>query len=318
MPDDKPGEDIKEQPPKQIQSVQAVNPPVPPDNPNTPDAKPISAQQVHAEVKIIEDRVKQAEKWMIGLTGAIAFFGLCQVVAGFLQWKAMSGQLTEMRGSSVDTHTLAEAARKQADKAETISDSIRQAVEALKVSNSQARQSLEKTLAQSKTALDTTITASHLDQRAWVGLTDFLSVNPLLSADGMKFSVEGVKLTIRNSGKTPAIHLSISVLETGRPFSDPIKDFDEINQENRFLIVQESTLPRGQALAPGVDLKYPLGGIFQPARDDQGRNITQYILVKITYNDIFTGTQQHTTKFCLMSLRPNLDYRPCPKGNSMD
>jgi hypothetical protein len=168
-------------------------------------------------------------------------------------------------------------------------------------------------------ALDATIAASRLDQRAWIGLADFITVNPLLSAEGMKFSVDGVKLTIRNSGKTPGIHLSIVILETGRVFSDPVRDFDEINEINPGIrIVEEGAFPRGQVLAPGVDLKYPLGGIFQPARDDRGRNITQYILGKITYNDIFEGTRQRTTKFCLMSLRPNIEYRPCPKGNSMD
>ena len=59
----------------------------------------------------IEDRIRGAEKWMIWLTAAIAFFGLCAVVVGVLQWNAMKGQLTEMRSGGIDTHTLAETSK---------------------------------------------------------------------------------------------------------------------------------------------------------------------------------------------------------------
>ncbi len=59
---------------------------------------------------------------MIWLTGAIAFFGLCSVVAAFLQWSAMNGQLNEMKSGGADTHTLAAAAKEAAD---TASDSFK-------------------------------------------------------------------------------------------------------------------------------------------------------------------------------------------------
>jgi len=46
---------------------------------------------------------------MICLTGAMAFFSLCSIVVGTLQWSSMRGQLKEMRSGSADTHALAEA-----------------------------------------------------------------------------------------------------------------------------------------------------------------------------------------------------------------
>lgn len=44
---------------------------------------------------------------------------------------------------------------------------------------------------------------------------------------------------------------------------------------------------------------------------------TLYILGKFTYNDIFTGTERHSTKFCLMRRTGN-SVTICPEGNWMD
>ena len=66
------------------------------------------------EVKDIDDRVKKGERWMIGLTSAIALSALCSVVVGGLQWSTMMGQLSEMKSGGSDTHNLAVAAGNQA------------------------------------------------------------------------------------------------------------------------------------------------------------------------------------------------------------
>ena len=50
---------------------------------------------------------------------AIAFFALCAVIVGLLQWSAMSGQLGEMKSSGKDTRDLAEAAKTSADAAKS-------------------------------------------------------------------------------------------------------------------------------------------------------------------------------------------------------
>jgi hypothetical protein len=101
---------------------------------------------------------------MIGLTGAIAFFGLCQVIVGIFQWNAMSGQLNEMRGSGNQTERLvilnqgqliqnaklADAAKTQAEKSETISDNVKRAADQMERSANQAEVAAKQSAAQSK------------------------------------------------------------------------------------------------------------------------------------------------------------------------
>ena|SRR5437867_363388 len=74
------------------------------------DTTEVRQGDVCAEIQGLETRIKKAEWWMVWLTAAIAFFGLCAVIVGVLQWSAMRGQLGEMKSSGVDTHALAEAA----------------------------------------------------------------------------------------------------------------------------------------------------------------------------------------------------------------
>jgi hypothetical protein len=93
----------------------------PPDKSADPGATPPAIPQLNqaaakkTDVQKLEDRIQGAELWMIRLTAAIAFFALCGVIVSVLQWCAMRGQLTEMRRGGVDTHTLALAAKDQAD-----------------------------------------------------------------------------------------------------------------------------------------------------------------------------------------------------------
>jgi hypothetical protein len=61
-------------------------------------------------------------------------------IAAIFQFIAMSGQLTEIKKGGADTHDLAVAAKKQAEKADTISTSITQAVEQLTASATAARE----------------------------------------------------------------------------------------------------------------------------------------------------------------------------------
>lgn len=81
-----------------------------------------------SELAALEDRIQKAELWMIWLTAAIAFFGLCSVVVGLLQWNAMKGQLKEMHDSGIDTHTAAEAAKTQTDITKKVTESNNEAV----------------------------------------------------------------------------------------------------------------------------------------------------------------------------------------------
>ena len=79
-----------------------------------------------------------------------------------------------MRSGGQDTHDLAIAAGKQADKMKDMSDAadkIRQAAEGMVTQEQRIADNAQKSLdagnKQSKAALDFTIAASRLDQRAW-------------------------------------------------------------------------------------------------------------------------------------------------------
>ena len=97
MPDDSPGDSIGQQPINESSNVESINSPLPPNDPPGPAAEGISREEIQSEVKNIEDRVKRAEKWMIGLTGAIVISAFCSIGVGLLQWDAMKRQLNVMR-----------------------------------------------------------------------------------------------------------------------------------------------------------------------------------------------------------------------------
>jgi len=97
MPDDGPGENVKQDPAQQPSEIKLINPPAPPNNQTTQDTKTISQQGMASEIHGLEDRIRGAEKWMIGLTGGIVLLTAGIVIVGVLQWNAMLGQLDEMR-----------------------------------------------------------------------------------------------------------------------------------------------------------------------------------------------------------------------------
>jgi hypothetical protein len=96
-------------------SIFLATAPVPPNNPAPNATQSIREKSQQAQISGLEDRIRSGERWMIYLTAAIALFGLCSVGIGILQWRAMKGQLKEMRDGSMDTHTLAQAAKDQAE-----------------------------------------------------------------------------------------------------------------------------------------------------------------------------------------------------------
>jgi hypothetical protein len=56
---------------------------------------------------------------------------------------------------------------------------------------------------------------------------------------------------------------------------------------------------------------------FSPGGPSINEPLTIYLLGKITYSDVFIGTPQHSTKFCLMRTSGN-SFGICPEGNWMD
>ncbi|HXC43819.1 MAG TPA: hypothetical protein VNY51_09910 [Candidatus Dormibacteraeota bacterium] len=116
-------------------------------------------------------------------------------------------QLYEIHSGAKDTHDLAVAAGKQADKMKDMSDAadkIRQAAEGMVTQEQRvadnAKNALDASNRQSKAVLDAGIANSRLDQRPWVSVSEFaLSSEP----DTQQPFSEDVLL--QNTGKTPAL-----------------------------------------------------------------------------------------------------------------
>jgi len=85
------------------------------------------------------------------------------------------------------------------DSGKSLSKALVQNKEAFDTSLSQAKKSLDASAAQSKAVLDANIAASHLDQRAWLGVRG-IQVVQFEQGKSLKINVE-----FFNSGKSPAL-----------------------------------------------------------------------------------------------------------------
>lgn len=185
-------------------------------NPLSGDAEAESSDATQGEISSLKDRVRGAEKWMIWLTGAIAFFALGSVVVGFLQWSAI-------KSGSTDTHTLAESAQKQAAKMGDMSDAaknIQQAANGMVAEDKRladdSHVSLESTASQNRTALNSSVEEFRLEHRAWVSLAEVIFAR--IAPDGNIGSVPInqlkvgdkalVNISFKNTGTTPAFNVS--------------------------------------------------------------------------------------------------------------
>ncbi|MGD0921998.1 MAG: hypothetical protein ABSA70_09575 [Terriglobia bacterium] len=194
-----------------------------------------------------------------------------------------------------------------------------------------------------------------LDQRAWVGLVHTETMGGKQSEDRSTFSYDYVRVSFRNSGKTPALNVSVQRIMTGGKAGimiggkpEKIPDFDEevmaterFHQQMTAELIRENPKdaeqirkarrgvsptgvlsalsPAGRAIAPTAELVFDWHALGPGSLRDSKTGVptTTYLLGKVTYNDIFPGTKRHTTKFCLMWHETG--FIMCPGGgNWMD
>jgi len=105
--------------------------------------------------------------------------------------------LVEIHSGSRDTHVLAEAAKRQATKMDTIATSA-----------GEISTTLQSTFGQSQRALNETIAMGRNDQRAWLSTP---AIAGGITKDGKSFSFA---IPIENTGKTPALDVSSKVVLT--------------------------------------------------------------------------------------------------------
>jgi len=246
-------------------------------------------------------------KLIVYLTGAIAIATLFYSI--FAGW-----QLYEIHVGSKDTHALAEAAKKQAEKAETISASLERAVKAMETSNLQAKESLEKTLSQSKRGLDATIAASRLEQRAWVGINNIRFQEAMQASKPIR-----VTASLINSGRTVArdmkvtivVHPSVGPLDINEYMKHPE---ESINGPQKF-----GLKPSLANLFPSQTMELTGSSGIPDAEAIEAINRGVRLLYAfgyVVYKDVFG--RPHTTRFCGVFMPEEKQFGACDAYSSAD
>jgi hypothetical protein len=240
------------------------------------------------------------EKLSLAINAILAVIAIGALIVYNGQLSVMRGQLEQMRGGSTQTDRMIE-------KADNIAGSIGHMVTDNKAALKENRDTIQKTLAenrdalskalgqndkamaatirQGRDALNASIEASRLDQRAWVGVGEMRVVNNMVSGEQLHITV-----TMKNTGKTPALNLRVS----GR-----------LKFRSRLSLPSDAAISGEQetTLAPGVgDWVWNLRWSKLLTEGDiaslnSGRfELTVYGAV--TYRDIFPGTPGRETGFC--------------------
>lgn len=158
-----------------------------------------------------------------------------------------------------------------------------------------------------------------VDQRAWVGLQSFQGSGELTSD---QLRTGQITMLLKNTGKTPALKMTIAFIRVNRKWVDPIPDYDSVlgsvGQTGENIVVASPSQVGGIVLAP--DATYPfIAGAYNVPRKTGTFNTEIYYVYKITYQDVFGNMR--TTKLCLKTKRsPNdvVAIELCPENNWMD
>jgi|HubBroStandDraft_4_1064222.scaffolds.fasta_scaffold191614_1 hypothetical protein len=278
----------------------------PPEAPEVKSIEPIPAPQskpaTEADLQEVEKQMNGFERSTLRWTRASFFIVLATAFFIGLQW-------LEMHSGGQDTHDLAVAAGKQAEKMKDMSDAadkIRLAAEGMAAQEQRIADNAEKALnassKQSGTALAATIRQFRDDQRAWVGLGVF-TIEHFDNKEAFR-----LQLPWANSGKTPAIdtQVAISYAITDTYMKGPPEDY-------RFVFTAASAIP------PQGTYATTMTNLAAPLEYDAIVNGTKrfYVMGRFQYHDIYSRPA-HTTSFCLVYSAISKTLIFCEQGNTMD
>jgi hypothetical protein len=229
----------------------------------------------------------------------------------------------------IDTHALAKAsedtaiaAQKNADAAHSFAqsaDKIREetahAVTELRRAANDSEDSLKENSRNAQNALNVSIEASKLDERAWFGISDFDVVQYDPSDPKKPFRIQ---IFFRNSGKTPArqIHM-LGIFNIYNSIVDGPTDADWnifmsfFNQNKERYVAA----PNASRKSIQSDSSNHIVTQSYPSIKDHASFV--YYYGQATYIDV--DNRPHTTKFCLLLAEPEMkQLAHCGKGNDMD
>ncbi len=190
--------------------------PPPPNGQTSADANAETEEMQGSKIDSLRESIRGAERWMIWLTGALAFLALCSVVVGFLQWHSMRGQLAEMKSASADTHQLAESAKAQAEASKAVAESAKTQTESAKMTAESARDAAKI----ASNTLKRNTESFQLSMRPYLTVTEARFRQPLKSTERTQ-----IECTLRDVGKLPAsnAHAVAAVIwhDNSKPFRFP-------------------------------------------------------------------------------------------------
>jgi hypothetical protein len=280
-------------------------PPDPPDNGESADGS--------------EDRPNKPRKpWyrrqLRRLAHPITILTFVMVLINYWQYRVTSGQLREMRDDSQQTTRLLNQNRRQvlalmksANATEASAGHAKSNAEAAQAMVINNRKSLGATLAQGKTALDASIAASRLDQRAWLTVTMIE-----MSSEPEAKNTITISYWITNHGKTPAIDKrSQQRTLVGNGHEPPWVDFPPQIEPAPRNIVPPGPFP-GRTVSDPIDVSPQFVALY---RSNKARLYFQGI---IPYKDIFNI--EHWTTVCAYHTygTPLNEFRSCRTGNDID
>jgi hypothetical protein len=280
---------------------------------------------------------------MIWLTAAIAFFALCSVCVGLLQYfggsrqtqklidaanqqaVAAQGFATTAGNIHTDLNNAISAAQTElgdnktaiqgalTDNRNELSKVLAQNRQSLKDAENASATQAQASNQQSAITLNATIANTQLDQRAWVGVLGMDGTAPVNKSGEM---VPQVEIVLKNTGKTPAIEMAGEMSYSIIPWTSPIPDF-ATEQSSGQTIIQKGEVLAPEAMRQVWLLPPNFMGMNDPAKDRPQPAIL-YILGKFTYSDIFSGTPEHSTEVCVEWRGGNNPPQICPSSNKMN
>ncbi len=281
-----------------LNSLPEMQRPEPLNSPKT--TQPNAANEFQDVKKELSGYERSTLRWTIVIVAVNAL--TCLFIG--LQWH-------EIKSGSSDTHTLAEQAKKQADKMSNMSDAadkIRAAAENMVIQDQRiadnAHTAMDASNKQSKVALDATISASKLDQRAWIGVGDF-RVTQFEKDKSFKIDVE-----IKNSGKTPALDMTDGM----RYGIEPSSIFGPRDEWFNMIVTTAEAIPPQGSHTMHMEIPLPVIAPFFDAI--KAKTMSLYIVGVILYKTI--SKEDGRAEFCLVMVDPDkLDVAYCRTHNNM-
>jgi hypothetical protein len=221
-------------------------------------------------------------------TGWIAFFTLVIAIAGAAGGYFLWNQMNVMQDQSDQLQDLSEKLQKSFDASRTQSDALIAAMEAV------AQQ-----IGQSTEAM------SHLvnTDRPWVGV-DSVSIGPI--QPGARLPVVA---RIRNSGRTPATDVRVSLATLTAPAPPGAASVEECKTCPRIVLLPNATETSDVSVESGVLTS------LKAARLRAGEE-TIWLIGRIDYTD--SSAHPHTTRVCMMYTSKSSAFSACPEGSRFD